>query len=105
MVSDEFYDDVFEALYEEATPGFDEIEEENYSGEVPVNYLHFLDGDRQLEIIDDYLDQYDVPVSERRQVKFDVILGKSPSNSLGTVNRARRDEGLQELDEALEEPV
>jgi hypothetical protein len=89
-------------LYEEAVPGLDEINEVEYSNDTSISYLHFLDGDRQIEIIDEYCEEYGVPESERKQVKFNVILGKSPSSSLENVNRAREEEGLDSIDEYLE---
>jgi hypothetical protein len=98
----ELYDDIFEALYEEAVPGVDEIEEVEYSGGTSVSYLHFLEGDRQLEIIDEYCEEYGVPENERKQVKFNVILGKSPSSSLKNVNRSRENEGLEPVGKYLE---
>ncbi|SNR70430.1 hypothetical protein [Halorubrum vacuolatum] len=101
----ELYDNIFEALYEEAVPGLEEIEEYEYSGETPVNYLHFLDGDRQIEVIEEYCEEYGVPVGDRKQVKFNLILGKSPSSSLENVNNAREDEGLKPVEEFLDESV
>ena len=98
----ELYDDIHEALYEEALPGLEEIEEHEYSGDTPVNYLHFLDGDRQVEIIEDYCDEYEVPFDSQRQVKFNVILGKSPSSSLENVNKSREAEGLKPVEEFLD---
>ena len=98
----ELYDDIFEALYEEAIPGLEEIEEAEYSGDTAVNYLHYLDGDRQVEIIENYCDEYEVPFHRQRQVKFNVILGKSPSSSLENVNRSREAEGLKPVEEFLD---
>jgi hypothetical protein len=102
VTSDEFYDELFEELYQAATPGLDELEDFEYSGDVPVNRLHYLDGDRQLQIIEEYCNQYDVPLSDRRQVRFNVVLGKGPSTSLSNVNRARETEGLETIEEPLE---
>lgn len=73
-----------------------------YSGDTSVSYLHSLDGDRQIEIIEDYCKEYDVLVGDRRQVKFNVILGKSPSISLENVSNAREDEGLKPVEEFLD---
>jgi len=98
----ELYDDIFDALYEEAVPGLEEIEGHEYSGGRPVSYLHFLDGDRQIEIIESYCEEYDIPVGDRSQIKFNVILGKSPSSSLENVDNARDDEGLEPVEEFLD---
>lgn len=105
MVDDEFYDNVFDELYQEATPGVEEIEDTEYSGDTPVNYLHYLDGDRQIEIIEEYLEEYDVPEDSWKRIRFNVILGKSPSSSLEGVNRAREEEGLEPLPEEVGESV
>lgn len=104
MTSDEFYDELFNDLFREAQPGIEELENHEYSGDVPVNYLHYLDGERQVEIIEEYCQEYDVPLSHWKQVKFNVILGKGPSTSLANVNRARRREGLEELAEKSLDP-
>lgn len=102
IVGEEFYDEVFEALYEEAVPGLEELENSEYSEETNVAYLHYLDGERQVEIIEEYCDEYEVPLSDRRQIKFNVILGKGPSTSIENVNRARKEEGLDPVEQPFE---
>jgi len=84
-------------------PGVEEFDDVDYSGGTAVNRLHYLKDDRQMEIIKEYCQEYDIPLSDRRQARFNVVLGKGPSTSLANVNRARRREGLETIDEALEE--
>lgn len=103
-MNDELYDDIFDRLYDEAVPNIEELAEE-YDGDRPLNYLTYLDGERQLEIIDEVCDEYDVPLGDRRQVKFNVILGKGPSTSVENVDRARFDAGLKPVSEMLEADV
>lgn len=105
MVDEELYDDIFEEAYQRATPGLEEIEDEEveYPDDLNVPYLHFIDGDELEELIEDYCDQYDVPHNEERQVKRNVVLGKSPSTSLDNVDRAREDAGLKPVSEMLEQ--
>ena len=101
----EMYDDIFEEAYSRATPGLGEIEDEEveYPDDVNVPYLHFIDGDELEEVIEDYCDQYDVPSHEERQVKRNVVLGKSPSTSLDNVDQAREDAGLEPVSAILEQ--
>ena len=66
-----------------------------------MNYLIFLDGDRQLEIIDDYCEEYDLPQPYRKNIRFDVVLGPSPSTNLDSVNRRREEEGLEGISESI----
>ncbi|WP_276273602.1 hypothetical protein [Haloarcula litorea] len=105
MVDEDLYDDIFEEAYSRATPGLEEIEDEEveYPDDVNVPYLHFIDGDELEEVIEDYCDQYDVPSHEEGQVKRNVVLGKSPSTSLDNVDRAREDAGLDPVSEMLEQ--
>lgn len=100
-VDDEFYDEVFDQLYEEAVPGVEEIRSTVYPEDANVPYLHYLDGDRMNEIIDEYLEEYDVPASMHKQVRFNVVLGKAPSTSLTNVDSTRTSHGLEPVSEML----
>lgn len=104
-MDDGFYDDVFEALYDEAVPGLEALEEAGYTGDTPINYMQYVYGERQIEIIDEYCDEYDIPLSDRKQVKFNILLGKGPSTSSGNVERKLRSEGLENLAEQVLEEV
>lgn len=102
MPSKEFYDDVFEQLYEEAVPGRKYFDEEDYSEEIAGNRLHYLDGERQLEIIDDLCNEYGLPPADRKKAKQTILLGKGPSTSQANVDQARNEEDLEPVSRFLE---
>lgn len=104
----EAYDEILTELYSEATPGLDydsldPVSERDTDDEPPMYLQHYLDGDSQEEIIEDVLDDYSIPQNLYFNAKRDVLLGKGPSTSLGTVDRAREDAGLESVSELLEE--
>ena len=108
---DEAYTDIMTELYSEATPGAeldsleDLVEEADNPGEGPAIYLkHFLDEDRQEELIEDTLQEYGIEDDyDQFQAKKAVFLGAGPSTSLDTVDRTRVDYGLEPVSEMLEE--
>jgi len=103
----EAYDEILSELYSEATPGLDydslDPVSERDSEDMPPMYLqHYLDGDSQEEIIEDVLDDYSIPEERYFDAKKAVLLSKGPSTSLGNVDRARKDAGLEPVSELLE---
>jgi hypothetical protein len=98
----ELYEDIFDELYEQATPGVEEIESTEYPEDVNVPYLHFLDGDEMEEIIEEYCEEYDVTGHQVFQVKRNVVLTKAPSRNLDIVDSTREDAGLEPVSEMLE---
>jgi hypothetical protein len=104
----EAYNEILTELYSEATPGldYDSLEsrsERDTDGEPPVYLQHYLDGERQEEIIESVLDDYGIPEERYFDAKKAVLLSKSPSTSLENVDRAREDAGLEPVSELLEE--
>lgn len=102
------YDEILSELYQEATPGleYDSLEprsERDTDGEPPVYLQHYLDSERQEEVIEDVLDGYSIPEERYFDAKKAVLLSKGPSTSLGNVDRAREDAGLEPVSELLEE--
>ena len=102
MPDQEFYYDLFDELYSRATPGLDEIESTEYPEDVNVPYLHFLDGDEMMEVVEEHCSEFGVPDGQVGAVKQNVVLGKAPSTSLENVDRAREDAGLEPVSEILE---
>lgn len=101
-MNNDVIDDIFDDLYSEATPSYEELKTRDTEYEEPLNYLMYLDGDRQLEIIEHHLEEHDIPNTNWRSYKFNVILGASPSSSLNNVNRARENEDLEPLDPGVD---
>jgi len=102
VADDDLYEDIFDELYERATPGLEEIESTEYPEDVNLPYLHFIDGDEMEEIIEQYCEEYGVSSDRVFQVKRNVVLTKAPSRSLDVVDSARQDAGLEPVSEMLE---
>lgn len=101
----EAYDDIMQELYSEAVPGTDysSVVEEGTSEDEPALYLqHFLEGERQEEIIEDVLDEYEIPEELYFDAKKAVMLSHGPSASVSTVDRAREEAGLEPVSEMLD---
>lgn len=104
----EAYDEILTELYSEATPGLDydsldPFSERDTDGEPPMYLQHYLDSERQEEVIESVLDDYSIPEELYFDAKKAVLLSKGPSTSLGNVDRAREDAGLEPVSELLEE--
>ncbi|ELY83598.1 transposase, IS605 OrfB family protein [Natrinema altunense JCM 12890] len=70
----------------------------------PPTYLrHYLDADRQEELIEEVLDDYSIPEDLYFDAKKAVFLSKGPSASLETVDRAREEADLEPVSEMLDE--
>jgi hypothetical protein len=102
VVDEEFYDDLFDELYERAVPGVEEIKSTEYPEDVNLPYLHFIDGEELEEVIEEYCSEYDVADDRVFAVKKAVVLGKGPSTSRSVVDSARMDAGLEPVSEMLE---
>jgi hypothetical protein len=103
----EAYDEILSELYQEATPGLDyeslePVSERETEDEPPVYKQHYLDADRQEEVIEDVLDDYSIPEELYFDAKRAVLLSSGPSASLETVDRAREDAGLEPVSQLLE---
>lgn len=61
-----------------------------------------MDGEAQEEIIDEVLDEYEVPHQLHGNIKRYIIPGTAPSVSMENVNRAREEEGLDPIEEFVE---
>jgi len=100
------YHEILDVLYEEATPGLDYkgLEPGELVDEQPPTYLrHYLDADRQEELIEATLDDYAIPEDLYFDAKKAVLLSSGPSTSLGNVGRARKEAGLEPVSELLED--
>jgi hypothetical protein len=64
---------------------------------------HYLDGDRQEEVMEDVLEDSSIPEELYFSAKKAVMLSKGPSASLDTVDRAREEAGLTPASELLAE--
>jgi hypothetical protein len=103
----EAYDEILSELYQEATPGldYDSLDprsERDTEDEPPLYLQHYLDADTQEEVIEGVLDDYSIPEERYFDAKKAVLLSKGPSASLGNVDRAREDAGLEPVSELLE---
>lgn len=102
----EAYHDILDTLYNEATPGLDyqALEPgELADREGPPTYLrHYLDAETQEELIEDVLDDYEIPETLYFEAKKSVLLSAGPSTSLENVDRARKDAGLEPVSKMLE---
>ncbi|MCU4753476.1 hypothetical protein OB919_16040 [Halobacteria archaeon AArc-curdl1] len=98
------YDEALNELYHEATPGIDlnEVDEPAGDDEPPLYLQHYLDADTQEEVIESVLDRYEIPEDLYFEAKKSLLLSKAPSTSLGNVERAREDYGLEPVSEMLE---
>ncbi|EMA11560.1 hypothetical protein SAMN05443574_103264 [Haloarcula vallismortis] len=107
-VQDEWEDAYFEildTLYEEAIPGLDysSLDPGDAVRDNPPTYLrHYLHEDRQEELIEDVLDDYEIPEDLYFEAKKAVFLSAGPSTSLENVDRAREEADLQPVSEILE---
>lgn len=99
--TNQFYNELFDELYSQATPGMEEISDTVYPEDVNIAYLHFIDEDEAMQIIEDYCEEYGV--EDTFTVKRTVLLGKGPSTSVENVDRAREDAGLEPVSTLLEE--
>lgn len=100
------YHDVLNTLYSAATPGLDyeSLDPGDLVDEEPPTYLrHYLDADTQEELIEDVLDDYEIPESLYFEAKKSVLLSAGPSTSIENVDRAREEAGLQPVSDILEE--
>jgi hypothetical protein len=100
----EAYHEILDVLYEEATPGLDYngLEPGELVDEQPPTYLrHYLDADRQEELIEGVLDDYSIPEDLYFEAKKAVLLSSGPSASLNRVDSARTKHGLQPVSKML----
>lgn len=88
------YDEIMEKLYEEAKPGMNYSEAEKREG-TPHYRLHYLDQDRQMEIVDEVCEKHEVTGREKKQLRKAINLGPSPSTAEHVVDETRRQEGLE----------
>lgn len=91
---------IYQELFEEADPGMNYarvvIEEGPREG-TPWYQLHFLDQDRQSEIIEEHVE--DLPGYQQKKIKTTVNLGHSPAVIKEEVNKKRKAEGLEPIEE------
>jgi len=100
------YHDVLDTLYSEATPGLDysSLEPGELVDEEPPTYLqHYLDAETQEDLIEDVLDDYEIPENLYFEAKKSVLLSAGPSTSLENVDKAREEAGLEAVSDMLEE--
>lgn len=102
------YFEILDVLYEEATPGLDyseldPVSERDTETEPPIYKQHYLDSERQEEVIESVLHDYSIPEELYFDAKRAVVLSKGPSASLETVDRAREEADLEPVSEMLEE--
>ena len=100
------YFEILDTLYREATPGLDysELDPGDAVSDSPPTYLrHYLDAERQEELVEEVLDDYSIPEDLYFDAKRAVFLSKGPSASLETVDRAREEADLKPVSEMLEE--
>lgn len=93
-------------LYQEATPGTDYMEarEVERGPDEPRLYMqHYLDANRQEEIVEGVLDDTEIPKQLYFEAKKAVLLSHGPSTSLKGVDRSREQHGLKPVSEMLEE--
>jgi len=100
------YHEILDVLYEEATPGLDyqSLEPGELVDEEPPTYLqHYLNADRQEELIEQVLDETGIPEDLYFEVKKSILLSAGPSTSLENVDSARTKNGLEPVSEMLTE--
>jgi hypothetical protein len=100
------YFEILDTLYREATPGLDysELDPGDAVRDSPPTYLrHYLDAERQEELVEEVLDDYSIPEDLYFDAKKAVFLSKGPSASLETVDSAREEADLEPVTEMLEE--
>ena len=98
------YHEILNVLYEEATPGLDyqSLEPGELVDEEPPTYLrHYLEADRQEELIENVLDQTGIPEDLYFEAKKSILLSAGPSTSLENVDTARTKNGLEPVSEML----
>lgn len=70
-------------MYEEAEPPCDFrnvlAEPDDYPNDWYTN--HYLDGDRQQEIVEEYAEKYDLSERERRSLNYSAILNYGPTST------------------------
>jgi len=104
--AEEIVHQILEQMYKEAEPGMNYREQlqkgEKTEGE-PHYKLHYLPLKQQRVIVQRKLRELKLPNNKAEQiVKSQVHMGASPSTSLKQVNRCRKKEGLEPVEDRWE---
>lgn len=74
--------DILQEVYEEAEPGLDFEDLRENPEDYPDDWYsqHYLDEEREREILEKHLEKHDLTEREESQITFTVILDMGPSN-------------------------
>ena len=103
--AEEIVHQILEQMYKEAEPGLnyrEQLQKEERDGH-PVYKLHYLPLKQQRVIVQRKLKQINLSNGKAKKiVKSQVHNGASPSTSLKQVNRCRKEEGLEPVEDRWE---